>query len=126
MRAFEIKVNGQKRCLAGVGDAGVLTAIVGFAAGKKAKELHLYVGGLTSPSKETVSWIKNDPLHVGDEVEIKLLEVPSVDEPETRESNDPERDLRARQDYVRAMAKDLGWNLEETPQRSKLRKHKKN
>lgn len=126
MRAFEINVNGQKRCLAGVGTAGVMTAIVTLAAGKGPIELHLHVGGLKSPSKETVTWISNDPLHVGDKVEIKLLEVPSVDEPETKQPNDPERDLRARQDYVRAMAKDLGWNLRETLQRGKLRKSKNN
>ncbi len=111
--------------MAGIGDAGVLTAIVGFAAGKEELELHLYVGGLTSPSKETVTWIRNHPLQVGDKVEINLREVPAVDAPETRETNDPDRELRARQDYVRAMVKDLGWNLQETSGRPKLPKREK-
>jgi hypothetical protein len=32
MRAFEVHVNGQRACIAGIGDDGVLTAIVSWAS----------------------------------------------------------------------------------------------
>jgi hypothetical protein len=53
MRAFEIHLNGKRLCTAGVGDAGVLTAIV--HSDPRANELGLSIGGFDTSSQNT--WI---------------------------------------------------------------------
>ena len=78
MIAFEVLVNGEKLCTAGVGDKGVLTAnIVG------PKSPRLRVGGLHN--EEHVLWISHRPmaleLKVGDEVTVRIVETEVVDEP---------------------------------------------
>ena len=50
MRAFRIYLNGKKLCLAGIGDDGVLSAIVNWVATDREGDLFLHVGGLLSPS----------------------------------------------------------------------------
>src|ERR1700686_3917331 len=57
MRAFEVSVNGEKLCLAGIGDDGVLTTIVTWAGRQGDRDLFLQVGGLISRTKEHVHWI---------------------------------------------------------------------
>lgn len=114
MRAFEVYLNGKKLCVAGIGDAGVLTACVGLATGKGPIELHLHVGGLISTSRESVTWVGQQSLHVGDKVQVELVEVPSVDEPQKRERLDPTRDLEVQKNLVRARAEQLGWKIQET------------
>ena len=124
MRAFEVCVNNNKMCVAGIGEDGVLTAIVGLATGKGPMELHLHVGGLVSPSQEHVTWVKSTPLHLGDKIHIHLVKAPTVDDPKTREQTDPAKDLQARKDYVRAMAKHLGWKIQASPRKSSSRKRR--
>lgn len=46
MRAFEVQLNGKRLCLAGVGERGVLTAIIEHIAGLNGSNLNLNVGGL--------------------------------------------------------------------------------
>jgi hypothetical protein len=53
MRAFEVSLNGKKLCLAGIGDDGVLTAIVDWVTGRDRADLFLEVGGLVSPTRST-------------------------------------------------------------------------
>jgi len=106
MRAFEISVNGKIICVAGL-ESGVLTAILSwvrdppdpeFASGRD--ELEFNVGGRVSLSpegSEDLSWIKQ-PLKVGDTVGIRIVDVENIDEPVTRERDDPklvERSQRA-------------------------------
>ena len=74
MRAFEVWVNGEKLCLAGIGDDGVLTTIVSFAARHGEGGFLLHVGGLTSQTKGHVNWIDQKPLSVGDNVQVKIVE----------------------------------------------------
>ena len=92
MIAFEIKVNGDKVALAGVGDKGVLSSIVTWVAERDAcrEKTNLDVGGLVSPSTH-VSWLERE-LQVGDCVEIRILESSEVDDPQTRkETSHPKR-----------------------------------
>jgi len=62
MRAFEIYLNDQKLCLAGIGDNGVLSAIVTCVMNPTNKSMFVDMGGLISPKGQHVSWIRQLPL----------------------------------------------------------------
>ena len=89
MRAFEVSVNGERLCLAGIGDDGVLTTIVNWLARPGDGSLHLEVGGLISPTKEHVTWVRQKPLSVGDNVQVKIVEIEAADNPITKYRLDP-------------------------------------
>ena len=101
MICFEVSVNGNRLCTAGVGEDGVLTAILSWVwsqseeadpANEERKEKpDLHVGGLMN--EEHVSWLENPFLiSVGDVVTIKVIKSQSIDEPSSRQSRvDPER-----------------------------------
>ena len=119
MRAYEVYLNGEKLCLAGIGDDGVLTAIVSWVTGQDRADQILEVGGLVGPTSENVSWTKRKPLRVGDQIQINLVEATAVDKPVETHRTDPERTLKAKENYVRMTAKELGWKIEaETKRRS--------
>jgi hypothetical protein len=101
--------------VAGIGDEGVLTAIVNRVAGKDVEDMFLSVGGLISPAKEHVSWLRQKKLRVGDDIQVKIVEAALVDEPGNRHRADPARELQAKQDYVRNLAKELGWKIQMSP-----------
>jgi hypothetical protein len=111
MRAFEVHLNGKRLCLAGVGEDGVLTAIVDHVARPKASSLNLRVGGLVSPIGKHVIW-RNRRLKVGDEVLVKIVETDSADRPRKRYSFNPEGDAKKQKAHVRAMAKKFGWRID--------------
>jgi hypothetical protein len=113
MRALEIHLNGEKLCTAGIGDDGVLSAIVNWVTGKSGADLHLYVGGLINPGKERVSWVEHRHLTAGDEIQVKVVEVNSVDEPMRRTLDETAKALEDRKEYVRRMAKQLGLKIQE-------------
>jgi hypothetical protein len=114
MRTFEVFLNGERLCVAGIDGDGVLSAILTSVRVKARDELGLAVGGFVSATREQVNWTRVD-LKVGDEVRVRILESASADEPETRERPDPEHDLERQKNYVRDMAKKLGWTLTEGP-----------
>jgi hypothetical protein len=101
MICFEVSVNGNRLCTVGVGEHGVLTAILSWVwsqserGGPAEKEegrrkANLHVGGLMN--EEHVSWLE-DPflIGVGDVVTLKVNRSESVDEPSSREkADDPE------------------------------------
>ena|SRR5579864_37485 len=112
MRAFEIYLNGEKLCIAGMGDDGVLSAIVNWVTGRSRADLHLYVGALINPGKEHVTWIEQKHLNVGDEIRVKVVEANSVDEPMRRNPDETAKALEDRKQYVRRLAKELGIKME--------------
>ena len=122
MYAFEVYLNNKKLCVAGVGEQGVLSAHVTWVGKTEFTGLTLYMGGLASPDKENVSWIRERKLKADDEVRIKIVEAHSVDEPAHRYRIDPARDLRARKRDVLRMAKEFGWTIDKRPQRPGSRK----
>ena len=78
MICFEVWVNGEKICLAGVGESDVLTCILD--GGRRGLKSNLHVGGLVN--EKHVRWTeKRHSLEVGDEVTIKIVEADTVDEP---------------------------------------------
>ena len=99
MKSFEVTINGKKQCTAGVGQNGVLTAILSFVKGTRASQetqqdsesesLDIRVGGLANidpGTSEHLEWL-NQELSVGDEVTIKIVEVLECDEPKTKETS---------------------------------------
>jgi hypothetical protein len=91
MRAFQVYLNGKRLCTAGVGDDGVLTAIVTWVRGARntpshrsklvqGEDIFIEVGGLISPRREHVSWLQRS-LRLGDDVRITVVERTSVDRP---------------------------------------------
>jgi hypothetical protein len=119
MHAFEVSFNEKMLCLAGVGEDGVLSAIVncvtGGARGRRA-DLFLEVGGLAN--EEHVAWIKQKHLRVGDEIRVKIVEAGSVDKPVHKRRIHPAETVTAKKRYVRMMAKELGWKIRPQSTRS--------
>jgi hypothetical protein len=112
MRAFQVHLNGKKLCVAGIGDDGVLTTIVSYAARQGVADVFLQVGGLqTSPTKEHVRWVNQKPLSVGDEIRIQFVEASSVDAPTDSYEKHPAETLKAKERYVLEAAKELGWTI---------------
>jgi hypothetical protein len=77
MQAFEIYLNGEKVCVAGVKDDESLTADVCYAPGGA----FLHVGGATGPQGDQSRWVDLKPLKVGDKVTIKIVNTNGIDEP---------------------------------------------
>jgi len=89
MRAFEVSVNGEKLCVAGIGDDGVLNSMVNWVTRHGEGDLFLSVSGLYSQTDEHVNWISQRTLSVGDEVHVKIVETSSADKPIEKHRTDP-------------------------------------
>jgi hypothetical protein len=124
MRALEIHVNSKRLCTAGIGDDGVLTAIVRSvlrptpATSRRrttpAKEdLGLDIGGFNSSTSEHVRW-KSPKLRTGDEIRIKIIETDQSDKPTSRDRADPDEVIKAEKRYIERHAKKLGWTIVKT------------
>jgi len=109
MRAFNVSLNGKKLCLAGVGERGVLSAIVNWVAGDRGADLFREVGGLAN--EEHVDWVMQKRLQVGDEVRVTIVDAESADKPVMTRRIHPAETLKAKKRYVRMMAKELGWKI---------------
>jgi hypothetical protein len=88
---FEIGVNGQRYCLAGVGERGILSAFVTYyrippddALPDLGRRVHLNVNG-SRPDGSSVQWPPGPspdatvPLRMGDVVTIRVVEAASAD-----------------------------------------------
>ncbi len=116
MLAFEVHINGNRRCLAGIEGEGVVSAILSWVGrGHPQRELpkedvSLRVGGLDSIRREHMDWLEHD-LGAGDDVRIRVVDVPKVDRP-PKGSRRPAGDSTRRQKaYIRRMAKQFGWKI---------------
>ena len=110
MRAFEVHLNNKKVCVAGIGDDGVLTAIMDYVCGHGRNDTALSVGGLTSEN-EHVRWVMRRKLRLGDEVLVKVVEAGPIDKPKARHRREAAQELRDQKRYVREMAKRFGWTI---------------
>jgi hypothetical protein len=114
MTAFEVFLNGEPLCVAGIAGECVLDVTLSHVKRKvDGQELDLHVGGLVSAFGEHVSWT-NVQLKTGDEIRVRVVESGSADEPKERKPRNPAQDLERQKHYVREMAKQLGWTLTET------------
>ena len=111
MKAFVVSLNGKKLCVAGVGDDGVLSAITNIVGNSDGDELGVRVGGLrTGKANEYVNWVSKR-LKVGDEVLVKIVDVPSVDGPIRRKRYNNAVIERAQKRHIRESAKEFGWKI---------------
>jgi hypothetical protein len=96
MIAFNVYLNGNKLCTAGVGDDGVVSTDVSWMrrTGDRRKpntpEEHLTidVGGIDGTAGEYVRWQESRILQVGDEIRIKIIDTDTVDRPPIRRPMD--------------------------------------
>ena len=101
MKCFEVTINGKKVCTAGVGDNGVLSAILALAQRQTVSDgtgeeqnadsesVDVRVGGiinLESGVYDHLEWL-HQYLSVGDEITIKIIESSECNEPLSRETN---------------------------------------
>jgi hypothetical protein len=110
MRAFEVHLNGKRLCVAGVGDDGVLTAIVDHVRGDGRDELQLGVSGLECPSGDHLTWTLRR-LRAGDEISVRIVEAGAASRPRHRTPRDPAAERQAEEQYVRELARQWGWRI---------------
>ena len=114
MIAFEVLVNGKKRCLAGVAKVGVASVNLYWVKreplvrGLPKEELRLSVGGLDSLKSQNLDWLAED-LNCGDEVLIRVKKMGKVDAP--LKVRPVDKSVRPKKAYVRRMAKEFGWKI---------------
>jgi hypothetical protein len=117
MHAFKVDLNGKRICVAGVGQHGVLTAIVDYVGDGRSSEISLRVGGLFTPTEEHATWKRLD-LKVGDKVVVTVIETDSVDRAGKRYRPDSKTYETNQKAYVQALAKKFGWKITR-PRKSK-------
>jgi hypothetical protein len=89
MVAFEVRINGRKKCIAGIGEPGVVSIALAWVlretAGRRRRreELTLGVAGLVSRTDESLEWLQR-ALHSGDEVTIRIIGTSDADPPKKR------------------------------------------
>jgi len=115
MRAFDVYLNDKKVCTAGISGDGVMSLIVNFLPRHGSEDCHLTVGGLNSREMEHLRWVRRRQLSVGDRLRIEVIEATAVDEPERL---GPAEQLRSKELFVRDLAKELGWSIQERPEKS--------
>jgi hypothetical protein len=119
MIAFEIYINGKKKCTAGIAGPCVLTAALSWVLRNhaerrlKRKELHFGVGGLVSRSDQFLDWFQGN-LQPGDEVTVRIVEAARVDKPKKgrRFRATPAQIRRRKQLHLRRLARELGWKIQ--------------
>ena len=116
MIAFEVSLNGEKVCVAGVGELGVLSGHVCWVRREGEEidletELTLGVGGLLTPSNEDMRWPPRN-LAVNDVVQFKIVNADIVDAPPIK-GVVPSFSEEAEKQYVREMASKFGWTINE-------------
>jgi hypothetical protein len=86
---FEVSLNGERLCLASVGEAGVLTQILSWSVAapedrapdyeSDSAPVHLQVGGMT-PNRKHVHWLGGlRDVHPGDSITIRVVEAERPD-----------------------------------------------
>jgi len=85
MRALDVSVNGRHVCVAGIG-SGVLAAHVTRTGDDHTESIRFAVGGLEGG--HYLQWLV-PAIGVGDEVTIRVVEVPVADPPATSEVSAP-------------------------------------
>jgi hypothetical protein len=121
--AFEISIDGQKKCTAGVSDLGVTSVIASWVRrvsrdpasgqpipGRFEEELTLDVGGLTHDPDGAavhVSWLRQ-PLKPGHQITLAVVETEEADPPRSRDRVDPTRDARRKRDYHERLKREYG------------------
>ena len=112
MLCFDVRLNGQRIALAGVGEDGVLNAIVGWVCQERrpADEpctLELSVGGLDHEAH--LHWVEDHPLKVGDRVEVVIVEAEQPDAPQREQRDDKKLAEVSERRYFEHLKAKYGW-----------------
>jgi DNA-directed RNA polymerase subunit E'/Rpb7 len=86
---------------------------------RSTEDLTLDVGGLVTTTEEHVLW-KTPRLRSGDEIQIRIVDVESADEPNRRRRIDATAREKSEEKYLEAVAKERGWKILK-PKRVKAR-----
>jgi hypothetical protein len=114
MRAFEIKLNGKKLSLAGMGQGMLLFSIACSENRQGRGDIGLSMTGMAL-NLETVGW-EHRTLKIDDRVEVRIVEVGAADKPEVMQPA-PRDERKYEKAYVRRMAKEFGWTIEKRKQK---------
>ena len=130
MVAFDVFLNDERLCVAGVGDFGVLTACITWVAHAPGKleqlkaessveqpqaNLNLDVGGLRNDERSSplhVRWT-DTALRLGDEIRIRVTDAAEINAPAAQYVDEPGTRDEEKKAYVRRLAKELGWEIRE-------------
>jgi hypothetical protein len=123
MIAFEISIDGQKACTAGVWPSGVTSVIASWvrrasrdpASGEPIddrfeEELTLDVGGLTHDSDGAsvhVNWLRQ-PLRPGQRITVAVVETEVADPPQNRKREDPAWAAQRKREYYERLKREYG------------------
>jgi hypothetical protein len=123
MIAFEISIDGQKKCTAGIPDLGVVSIIASWVRrvsrdvtsgepmpGRFDEELTLDVGGLShDPDGASVHarWLRQ-PLELGQQISIAIVETEAADSPRARDREDPTWAERRKREYYERLKREYG------------------
>src|SRR2546429_515815 len=113
MRAYEVFLNGERLCLAGIAGEGSLTIEITDWKPNEMDDPRLDVRGFEDLTREFLTWT-SALLRLGDEVRLRVLESSSVDEPKERRRQQFEvsaEELEERKTYLRAAAEKFGWTV---------------
>jgi hypothetical protein len=115
MIALEVTINGKRRCIASVGDGSVgahLSWVVRTRRirGFPMQEGKLDVGGIDSHRRGFPSWLR-EKVRLGDEVLIRVVEVPKGDRPAKLVRGELGPTTRSQKTLVRQLAKEFGWKI---------------
>lgn len=123
MVAFQISIDGQRVCTAGIGDLGALSVIAtwvrrvtpGPAADEDRsepfeEELTLDVAGLTHDTDGAdvnVKWLERS-LRVGQRLTVAIVDTSDVDDPTTRRRQDPAWAEHRKREYYERLKREYG------------------
>jgi hypothetical protein len=125
MIGFEVSHNGLRLCTAGVGEHGVLSAVVSWTSrnpktvadlppedceASSHEELRLDVGGVVGETRH--DWT-SATLQPGDEVLVRISEIQTPDAPSRSRTFTAKDMLENQQAYVRHMCQEWGWKIAE-------------
>jgi DNA-directed RNA polymerase subunit E'/Rpb7 len=71
------------------------------------------VGGLAN--EEHIDWIDHKSLQAGDEIRVQICDAELVDDPVRKRRTDAAETLDGKKQYVRRIAKELGWKIQTDP-----------
>lgn len=132
MLCFEVSVNGKRICTAGVGEFGVLSAIVSWSSLDPERlppryrhpdpdqltggRLDLHVGGLLSDHSEGNHHVIWDcpQIQVGDEITVRVVEESKPDEPTSHNITTKADELKEKREYFEHLKRELAIE-DETP-----------
>jgi hypothetical protein len=123
MIAFEVAIDGQRACTAGVGELGIISFLSSWVRrpshnaasgepipGRFEEELTLEVAGLVHDGDGAsvhLKWLQQ-PLRVGQQITFTVVDTKEADPPQTRKREDPSWAERRKREYYARLKAEYG------------------